>query len=82
MLRSNLFDGDLHSADQLPILLAGKGGGTLKTGRILDYLDQGDDNRRACSLYLSLMDRMGVPLDQVRRRDDAVGGAVARLTFA
>lgn len=61
---SNLFDGDAHSADQMPILLAGKAGGTLKTGRILDYLDRGDDHRRACSLYLSIMDRMGVPLDR------------------
>jgi hypothetical protein len=57
---SNLFDGDRHQADQMPMLLAGHGGGTLKTGRVLDYLDRGDDNRRACSLYLSLMDRMGV----------------------
>lgn len=61
---SNLFDGDAHSADQMPIVLAGRGGGSLKTGRILDYLDKGDDNRRACSLYLSLMDRMGVSLDR------------------
>ncbi|MGH9632856.1 MAG: DUF1552 domain-containing protein, partial [Bryobacteraceae bacterium] len=61
---SNLFDGDAHSADQMPILLAGHGGGTLETGRILDYLDKGDDNRRACSLYLSIMDRMGVQLDR------------------
>ena len=30
----------------------------------LDYLDKGDDNRRACSLYFSLMDRMGVKLDR------------------
>ena len=29
---SSLFDGDAHSANQLPILLTGKGGGTLKTG--------------------------------------------------
>jgi hypothetical protein len=61
---SNLLDGDKHQADEMPILLAGRGGGTLETGRVLDYLDQGDDNRRACSLYLSLMDRMGVPLNQ------------------
>ncbi len=61
---SSLFDGDAHSADRLPILLTGKGGGTLKTGRILDYLDKGDENRRACSLHLSLMDRMGVKLDR------------------
>jgi hypothetical protein len=57
---SNLFDGDRHQADHMPMLLAGQGGGTLKTGRILDYLERGDDHRRACSLYLSLMDRMGV----------------------
>lgn len=57
---SNLFDGDRHQADQMPMLLAGRAGGALKTGRVLDYLDRGDDQRRACSLYLSLMDRMGV----------------------
>ena len=61
---SNLFDGDSHGADQMPLLLAGRGGGTLKPGRVLDYLPRGDDNRRACSLYLSLMDRMGVKLDR------------------
>jgi len=60
---SNLFDGDAHSADQMPMILAGRGGG-LVPGRNLDYLDKGEDNRRACSLYLSLMDRMGVQLDR------------------
>ncbi len=35
-----------------------------KAGRILDYLDKGDENRKACSLHLSLMDRMGVKLDR------------------
>jgi hypothetical protein len=64
MCASSLFDGDLHGADQLPILLAGKGGGSLKTGRVLDYLKAGDENRKVCSLHLSLMDRMGVHLDR------------------
>jgi hypothetical protein len=64
MCASSLYDGDLHSANQLPILLTGKGGGSLKTGRVLDYLDSGDDHRKACSLHLSLMDRMGVRLDR------------------
>jgi hypothetical protein len=64
MLASNLYDGDAHGADQMPIVLAGRAGGELETGRILDYLDKGNDNRRACSLYLSLMDRMGVQLDK------------------
>jgi hypothetical protein len=64
MMASSLFDGDLHGADQLPILLTGKGGGSLQTGRILDYLGRPDAERRACSLHLSLMDRMGVKLDR------------------
>lgn len=61
---SNLFDGDRHEADQMPMLLAGKGGGALRTGRVLDFLDKPDEERRACSLYLSLLDRMGVHLDE------------------
>jgi hypothetical protein len=72
MYASSLFDGDLHGADQLPILLTGKGGGSLRTGRILDYLERGDENRKVCSLHLSLMDRMGVKLDRF-------GDATARL---
>ncbi len=64
MFASNLYDGDKHGADEMPILLAGKGGGTLKTGRVLDYKSKPNDDRRACSLYLSLMDRMGVQLDK------------------
>jgi hypothetical protein len=72
MCASSLFDGDLHSAEQLPILLTGKGRGSLRTGRILDYTDRGDANRKACSLHLSLMDRMGVTLD-------AFGDASTRL---
>ncbi len=61
---SNLFDGDTHGADQMPLVLAGKAGGALKTGRNLDYLERGNENRRAASLYLSIMDRMGVKLDR------------------
>ena len=61
---SNLFDGDTHGADQMPLVLAGKAGGARKTGRNLDYLERGNENRRAASLYLSIMDRMGVKLDR------------------
>ena len=61
---SSLFDGDAHSANQLPFLITGKGGGTVRPGRVIDYLEKGDEHRRACSLHLSLMDRMGVKLDK------------------
>ena len=33
------------------------------TGRVLDYSDRGDEDRKLCSLYLGIMDRMGVKLD-------------------
>jgi hypothetical protein len=61
---SSLFDGDAHSAEQLPFLITGKGGGTIRPGRVLNYMDRGDENRKACSLHLSLMDRMGVKLER------------------
>jgi hypothetical protein len=51
-----------HDNNQLPVVLLGRGGGQIKTGRILDYL--GKPNRKMCSLYLSLMDRAGVRLDR------------------
>jgi hypothetical protein len=61
---SNLWAGWKHDNMKLPVVLAGGLQGTLKTGRSLDYLYDGDDNRRICSLYLSIMDRMGVRLDR------------------
>jgi hypothetical protein len=60
---SNMWSGSRHDSTKLPALLVGGLGGTLETGRVLDYTKRGDENRRLCSLYLSLMDRMGVTLD-------------------
>ena len=60
---SSLMDGNKHDATQMPMLLAGSAGGAIKTGRTLDYSNQEDNHRRACSLYLSLMDHMGISLD-------------------
>jgi hypothetical protein len=74
MFASSLFDGDAHSADQLPIVLAGAAAGALRTGRVLDYLDKGDDHRRACSLFLSIMDVMGVQLDRFGDTDKRLAG--------
>src|SRR5262249_23886520 len=74
MFASSLYDGDAHGADQLPIVLAGHAGGALQTGRVIDYFDKGNDNRRACSLYLSLMDNMGVKLDRFGDTDKRLDG--------
>jgi hypothetical protein len=64
MFLSNLWIGRTHNNSRLPIALAGGLGGDLKTGRTLDYVKAGDENRKVCSLYLSLMDRMGIKLDR------------------
>jgi Protein of unknown function (DUF1552) len=61
---SNMWSGWKHDNMKLPVITAGGLNGTLKTGRALDYLYSGDDKRKVCSLYLSLMDRMGVKLDR------------------
>lgn len=51
-----------HDNNQLPVVLLGQGGGQIRTGRVLDYLNR--PNRKMCSLYLSLMDKAGVRLDR------------------
>jgi hypothetical protein len=64
MFVSNMTSGSKHDNSKLPVLMAGGLGGTLETGRVLDYTNDGDDKRRMCSMYLSIMDRMGVKLDR------------------
>jgi hypothetical protein len=70
---SNMWAGWKHDNMKLPVVTVGGLGGALKTGRSLNYLYAGDDNRRICSLYLSLMDRYGVKLPRF-------GDAESRLT--
>lgn len=72
MLCSSMLTGH-HDATKLPVVMLGGGGGRIKGGQNLDYLD--NSNRQMCRLYLSMMDKMGVrpekfgdatePLDQV-----------------
>jgi hypothetical protein len=64
MFLSNMWIGRKHDNTRLPLVLAGGLGGTLQTGRTLDYIQAGDDNRKMSSLYLSIMDRMGVKLER------------------
>jgi hypothetical protein len=61
-------DGNRHNHDDLPILVAGKGGGTIQTGRHVAYLR----NTPLNNLYLSLLDRVGVPAE-------TLGDATGRL---
>lgn len=74
MFISNMWSGSRHDSSKVPLLLLGGLGGTLETGRVLDYLDKGDDNRKLCSLYLSLMDRMGIELPQFGDAETRLAG--------
>jgi len=59
---SSLMDGNAHDSKELPILLAGGGGGTIRGGHVHDL--RGQENRRLCRLHLALMQRMGVAVDR------------------
>src|SRR5262245_1089655 len=61
---NNLWIGRKHDNTRLPLVLAGGLGGTMKTGRVLDYTKAKDEERRMSSLFLGIMDRMGVKLDR------------------
>src|SRR5262249_36021299 len=69
MFLSNLWIGRTHDNSRLPMALAGGLGGTLGTGGTLVYENAGEGNQKACSLYLSLMDRMGIKLDRLGDAD-------------
>jgi hypothetical protein len=49
-------DGNRHNHDELPILLAGKGAGSLSSGRHVRY----PRNTPIANLYIELLDRMDV----------------------
>lgn len=61
-----------HSAPKIPLVMSGGLGGTLKTGRTLDY--EGVADRKMSSLLLSIMDRMQVPLTKFGNATDQLVG--------
>ncbi len=58
---AGISDGDRHNHNNLPILLAGKGAGTIKSGRHLRFAD----GTPMTNLFLSMLDRMGVPAEHI-----------------
>jgi hypothetical protein len=61
MLCSSMLTGH-HEATKLPVVMLGGAGGKIRGGQNLDYSGQSD--RQMCRLYLSMMARMGIPLDK------------------
>ncbi len=71
---SNMWSGTVHDSTKVPVVQIGSLGGTLETGRVLDYSDKGDENRKLCSMYLSIMDRMGVSLEKFGDAETRLAG--------
>ena len=58
---SAIGDGNRHNHNDLPVILAGKAGGTIQTGRHIVY----KDNTPMNNLFLSLLDRLGVKVESL-----------------
>jgi hypothetical protein len=57
---AGLSDGNRHLHEDLPTIIVGQGGRTIKTGRRVVYRRE----TPMCNLFLSMMDRMGVHMEQ------------------
>ena len=58
---SGLSDGNRHTHEDLPVLLAGRGDGSLKPGRYIIY----PQKTPMTNFYLTLLDRMGVQAESI-----------------
>ncbi|MEC7766554.1 MAG: DUF1552 domain-containing protein [Pseudomonadota bacterium] len=63
-------DGNEHDASNLPTLIAGGGGGTIRTGRYIEHKEPTD----LAGIHLALMQRMGVSLDRLGSADTSYQG--------
>jgi len=61
LLGAGMRDGNAHDPHNLPIVLAGKGGGALATGRHLVY----PKKTPLCNLYRSMLTRVGAPVEHL-----------------
>jgi hypothetical protein len=57
---SAIEDGNSHAHNNLPVLLAGRGGGTIQAGRHLRY----EKNTPMANLFLAMLERMGAPAER------------------
>jgi hypothetical protein len=65
---------DAHNSNQVPVVLAGGLGGKLATGRTLDFLQAGNDRRKLCSMYLALLNKMGIERPEFGDANDQLAG--------
>ena len=60
LLGAGMHDGNAHDPHNLPLVLAGRAGGTLATGRTLAY----EKNTPLTNLYVGMLNRMGTPVER------------------
>lgn len=58
---SGLSDGNAHDHANLPMVLAGRGGGTIRPGRFVRYANE----TPMANLFIAMLDRMGVRVDKL-----------------
>lgn len=57
LLGGGISDGNAHNHENLPIIMAGRGGSTLETGRLV----RTPKETPLCNLYLAMLERAGCP---------------------
>ena len=70
---SGFRDGNKHDPHNLPLLLAGRGGGRLATGQHLSY----DKDTPLSNLYLSLLEVLGAPVERFADSTGRLPGVLA-----
>jgi hypothetical protein len=63
-------DGNEHLHNDLPTIIAGRGAGAIKPGRHVRY----KAGTPMCNLFVTLLDRMGVPVERFGDSTGALGG--------
>ncbi len=67
---SGMGHSDNHTVKRIPVILAGKGGGMLKTGRYLRYAE----NQQLGRLHLSLLHGFGIDIDSFAKSKEPLPG--------
>jgi hypothetical protein len=57
LLGGGISDGNKHNHEDLPIMVAGRGGKAIKTGRVV----RTPEETPLCNLYLTMLERAGCP---------------------
>ena len=63
-------DGDAHNHDNLPLIMAGRAGGTIETGRHVRYAPE----TPMANLFVSMLQRMGIESDKFASSTGTMSG--------